>query len=307
MDQVRLLDVGQRPSRPRRPGGQQPAARAAACRGCRRTSAPAAAREVAERRADLGPAQVVGRAGPPLGVRVQLAEEQPRVARATPRWSRGAGGQVDPGRDQQQVRRLRRRRGRAASSATARASPPPAESPASTTRRRRRPSGATQVDERLVRVAPGVLGRAGSPAAPPGRRSAAASRAAYRTWKGRSAPRSRRRAGRPPSAPGAVPRGVTTYDREVAAGPGQRLDLDREPRGEAAAPAGSGRRGRGRRATARARARSASSSSSSPERRSRGTTQATSWWRRLGRCPGRQAGGMRRCATGPARAVPGWS
>ena len=115
VDQARLLDVGQRPAGLLGAAHQQPAAgpeRVAGAEEHQRRRQPG---QVAEAGRDLGPAEVVGRAGPPLGVGPHLADEQPRVALGDLVGLRCAGGQVHPRRDQQQVARAAGRRGRAGS------------------------------------------------------------------------------------------------------------------------------------------------------------------------------------------------
>ena len=208
MDQPRLLDVGERPSRPPRPGG--PAAGPpgqSESRVPKNISAGGSPARSPSAGGDLGPAEVVGRAGPPLGVRLHLADEQPRVALGDLVGLRGADRQVDPGRDQQQVGRAAARRGRAGSAprrgpgrrrpSRRRWSRPPTTSAAA---RRGRRSGRA----RRARCAPASTG---SPASPPGR--PAPRPAARRTapGRGRSAPRTRRRAGRRRCGPGPAPLG----------------------------------------------------------------------------------------------------
>ena len=159
MDQVRLLDVGQRPAGllgPRGPAAGRPAT---ACRGCRRTSAPAAARP--GRRA---PGETSGRprsSGEPAhhsayacilpmnshgSVSVTSTVSGVLVVRSTHGESSSRWLGCGPPRSR-------------SVSATARASPPPAESPASTTPSEDSQQPLHQLDDRLVRVAPGVLGR----------------------------------------------------------------------------------------------------------------------------------------------------
>ena len=126
---------------------------------------------------DLGPAQVVRRAGPPLGVRAELAEEQPRVDGVERLGLGRAGRQVDPRREQHHPAGLRpaavaqrqRQRERVAAArgvadrAASRRSPRP-------TGRRGRPAPRGS-RARCARA------RAGSRAARPARRAAIASRA----------------------------------------------------------------------------------------------------------------------------------
>ncbi len=108
VDQVGHLDVGQLPTSLGGEAGEQPAARHERVPGAAEHQRGRQTGEVAQCRADLGPRQVVDRAGPPLGVGMQLAQEQPRVTRRHLGGLGRARGQVDPGRVQQQVGRLGR-------------------------------------------------------------------------------------------------------------------------------------------------------------------------------------------------------
>ena len=80
VQQAGLLDVGERPSRRRPPGAassRQPGLRVS--RVPQNISARGSPARSARAGETSGPAEVLGGAGPPLGVRVHLPDEQPRV------------------------------------------------------------------------------------------------------------------------------------------------------------------------------------------------------------------------------------
>ncbi len=114
-------------------------------------------RVVGERGGDLGAAEVLGLAGPPLGVHVELAEVQPPVDLVEGRGLRGAGGQVDPGGVQHH---RGGQRGAAREEAQRQSEGQPA--PGGVADERDRPERGTPRevgDQGVVGVAPGVLGR----------------------------------------------------------------------------------------------------------------------------------------------------
>ena len=217
-----------------------------------------------------------------------------------------ARGQVDPRRVQQQPPGCGHPRSRSAS-ASARAIPPPAESPASTTRPCWR-MGGELVGEHVVGVAPGVL----------------AARAGSRQHHPRL-----QRAGEAGGVPdvervdrGHVAAAVHVVDRELAVstlgrhdvrgelagGAAEGLLLDGEPAVEARHQAGGQRRFEGVVAPRAAGPVRSPGSSRSRLRRTRGTAQAISSWRRLGMERSLRAGRCRAAVGCPGnRPVETWT
>ena len=90
VDQVRLLDVGEVPAGLGRAAYQQAAAGHQEVAGAAEHQGRRQARQVAEPGADLRATEVVGAAGPPRGVRMDLADEEPRVDRVERRRARAS-------------------------------------------------------------------------------------------------------------------------------------------------------------------------------------------------------------------------
>ena len=160
MEQVGLLDRRQVPAGLRRAPREQPAAGVEQVAGAVEQERPRQSGQVGQRGGDLRAAEVVGRARPPQGVRLDLAVEEPRVDRVRLARPGRRGGQVRPRRVQDEVRRggqvavahrQRHREREPAAGRVARQHDPTGFGG---------PAGGVR-DEGIVGVGPGVLGSQG--------------------------------------------------------------------------------------------------------------------------------------------------